>query len=101
MANGDDHLQIRTLMKENKRLLEENNELLKKIYRNDLISFWLRIIWYIFLVGLPFALYFYVLEPYFNALGSSYEVFSAGIQEIPGWKQFNAAIENFKAHTGE
>jgi len=101
MANGDDHLQIRTLMKENKRLLEENNELLKQIYRNGLITFWIRIGWYVFLIGLPFALYFYVLEPYFEALGSSYEVFSAGIQEIPGWKQFNAAIDNFRTHTGE
>jgi uncharacterized membrane protein (DUF106 family) len=101
MANGDDHLQIRTLMKENKRLLEENNELLKKIYRNGLVTFWIRIVWYVFLIGLPFALYFYVLEPYFEALGSSYEVFSAGIQEIPGWKQFNAAIDTFRAHTGE
>jgi uncharacterized membrane protein (DUF106 family) len=93
--------EMKQLLKKNRELLEENNELLKKIHRNALWSFWLRVVWYVFLIGLPFALYFYVLEPYFDALGSSYEVFSAGIQEIPGWKQFNAAIDNFKAHTGE
>ena len=49
-----------------------------------------------FLIGLPFAVYFYVLEPYFEALGSSYETFNAGIQEIPGWKQFYEAFEASK-----
>lgn len=101
MPPSHEHTQMKDLMEENKRLLQENNELLKKIHRNGLFTFWLRIAWYIFLIGLPFALYFYLLEPYFAALGSSYEVFSAGIQEIPGWKQFNAALENFQAHTGE
>ena len=101
MQEHNDPTQMQFLLKENKRLLEENNELLKKIYRNGLITFWIRIVWYVFLIGLPFALYFYVLEPYFAALGSSYEVFSAGIQEIPGWKQLNAAIENFQSHPVE
>jgi len=101
MPPSYEHSQIKELMEENRKLLEENNGLLRKIHRNALFGFWLRLFWYIFLIGLPFALYFYFLEPYFAALGSSYEVFSTGIQEIPGWKQFNAAIDNFKAHTGE
>jgi len=81
------------LLNKNSQLLEENNELLKKIHRNSLLSFWIRIIWYAVLIGLPFALYFYVLEPYFSALGSDYEVFKAGINEIPGLKGLGELLD--------
>ncbi len=88
--------ELRKLLEKNTSLLEENNKILKKIHRNGLWAFWVRISWYIVLIGLPFALYFYVLEPYFTALGSSYEVFSAGMQDIPGFKQFNEAMDAYK-----
>lgn len=87
-------------LERNRQLLEENNTLLKRLDRNARWSFWLQILWYVFLIGMPFALYFYVLEPYFSALGSSYETFNAGMQEIPGWKQFNEFIENFNNREG-
>lgn len=89
-----DFKELERLMKENSQLLEENNTLLKKIHRNGLIGFWVRILWYVLLIGLPFALYFYVLEPYFSALGSNFEVFKAGINEIPGWKQFTQFLDS-------
>lgn len=73
-------------IKDNSALLKENNELLHKIRRQGLWSLWIRVVWYVVLIGLPFALYFYVLEPYFTAMGSNYEVFRAGINEIPGLK---------------
>lgn len=82
-------------LEENRKLLEENTELLRKLHRSTRMSFWFQIGWYLLLIGLPFAFYFYFLEPYFTALGSSYETFNAGIQEIPGWKQF---YEFFEAH---
>lgn len=66
------------------------------MHRQAVIELWMRITWYVLLIGLPFALYFYILEPYFEALGSSYETFSAGMQEIPGWKQFHEALERYK-----
>ena len=78
---------------ENTKLLEENTKLLRRLDRNSRFSIWLQVLWYVFLIGLPFAVYFYVLEPYFEALGSSYETFNAGIQEIPGWKQFYEVFE--------
>lgn len=92
----EDHKELKMALQRNQVLLEENNKLLKKMYRHTIIGIWLRVVWYILLIGLPFAVYFYVLEPYFTALGSSYEVFSAGMQEIPGWKQFNEAIRHFR-----
>jgi len=91
------NLEIKYLLEKNTELLKENNLLLKKIRRSASIGFWFQVTWYIFLIGLPFALYFYILEPYFEALGSSYEVFNAGMQEIPGWKQFSATLDAIKA----
>lgn len=101
MSAEHQYTEFKAALEKNTKLLEENNKLLKKIHRNGLWGFWIRIVWYALLIGMPFALYFYVLEPYFTALGSSYETFQAGMQEIPGWKQFNEAINNVKPHTGE
>ena len=96
MESDNLHIDIKRLLEENHKLLEENNKLLKKMRKTAQWDFWIRIAWYIFLLGMPFALYFYILEPYFSALGSSYEIFSAGMQEIPGWKHFNETLESIK-----
>jgi len=77
---------IQELIQKNAELLKENNVLLKKIHRHNVWSFWSRILWYTIIIGLPFALYFYVLEPYFEAFGSSYENFLDGMNELPGLK---------------
>lgn len=85
-------------LEENRKLLKENNELLRKLHRNMRVRLWIQVLWYVLLIGLPFALYFYVLEPYFTALGSSYETFSAGMQEIPGLKQFNEMMQTYQGN---
>ena len=84
----DAHAEILRLTRENNELIKENNEYLRKMYRNDMIGLVLRLIWYGLLIGLPFAVYFYLLEPYFDAFGANYEVFRLGISEIPGFKGF-------------
>jgi membrane protein required for beta-lactamase induction len=96
----DSHAELKTLILENTELLKDNNRLLRKIHRNALIEFWVRIFWYVLLIGLPFALYFYVLEPYFTAMGSSYSTFSAGMQELPGWRQLLEFLESVKNAEG-
>lgn len=85
------------ILEKQTKLLEENNRLLHQIHRYDVLGFWFRILWYTILIGFPFALYFYVLEPYFSALGSSYETFYVGMQEIPGVKQFNEALNLYRS----
>ncbi|MFT5036882.1 MAG: membrane protein insertase Oxa1/YidC/SpoIIIJ [Candidatus Azotimanducaceae bacterium] len=87
-----EHGEMKALLKRNSELIEENNKLLKKLHRNAVWGFWMRIVWYAVLIGLPFALYFYVLEPYFTALGSDYEIFKAGMQELPGLKTLIGAF---------
>lgn len=95
----EDLADLERKLEHNEQLLEENNELLKKIHRNGVWAFWIRVAWYIVLIGLPFALYFYILEPYFTALGSNYDTFKAGINEIPGLKGLGQLLDQWNSGT--
>lgn len=87
-----EHEKLEEMMKKNAELLEENNKILRKMHRYGILSFWFRILWYAIIIGLPFALYFYVFEPYFAAFGSSYENFIDGLNELPGLKGIDQLI---------
>ena len=100
METNNEHSEMKQLLEENNTLLKENTTLLRKVHRNALIAMWLRLGWYVLLIGLPFLLYFYVLEPYFELLGSSYKEFSEGIAEVPGWKQLNILIGDLGGNSG-
>jgi hypothetical protein len=89
------HDEILRLLRENAIVARENNEYLRKLYRNDMIEMWVKIIWYALLIGLPFAVYFYILEPYFHAFGANYEVFRQGMAEIPGLKGLEKLLPAF------
>lgn len=86
MPPTDTHHEIERLLKKNTEVLEDNNKLLRKLHRFHIISAWFKIVWLALIIGLPFALYFYILEPYFSALGSNFETFQVGIGELPGIK---------------
>lgn len=88
MQNDPGRQELQSLLVRNRQLLEENNRLLKKIHRTSTIGFWFRVLWYVALLGIPLALYYYVLQPYLHALGSSYQTFDASVQQIPGWREF-------------
>ena len=64
MIDYEDQYEMKKLLEETNKLTKENNEILKKLHRDAKIGLWLRITWYVVIIGLPFALYFYVLEPY-------------------------------------
>jgi hypothetical protein len=93
----DTHEELLRLTRENNELIKENHEYLRKMYRNDMVGLTLRVVWYAILIGMPFAVYFYVLEPYFEAFGANYEVFRQGMAEIPGLK----GLEVFFPKTGQ
>ena len=99
--NQHEHEKMQRLLLENQKLLAENNELLKKLQRNARVTMWVRIIWFLFIIGIPFVLYFYIIQPYFDALGSSFGTFQTGLQEIPGWKQFWEALRGSGVSGGE
>jgi hypothetical protein len=81
-----DHEDLKHLLEETLEVEKENQVLLQKLYRHNIYGFIFRLIWFALLVGLPFALYFYILEPYFQMFGSSYEQFRLGVSELPGYK---------------
>ena len=84
MPREEEHIEMKRLLEDNNRLVADNNKLLKKMHRYNVIAVWFRIAWYAILIGVPFALYIYVLEPYFDAFGTSYDTFIEGLEQLPG-----------------
>ena len=79
--------ELKRILRRNIKLTKENNQLLKKLQRQNLISLWLKIIWFVILVGLPFIAY-YILEPSFSDfynLLDSYEIplINNGVDSLP------------------
>ena len=91
METPGEHSEILRLLRENSVVLKENNKILHTLHRWSIYGLIAKAIWYALLIGFPFALYFYVFEPYFTALGANYETFEHGVGEIPGIK----AIQHF------
>lgn len=92
---------LASLLKENIELARENNRLLKKMHRNAVIGTWLTVLWYAILIGLPFVLYFYILEPYFGTLQESFEQFRVGAGgPFPGLEMLESYLEK-KQFPGE
>ncbi len=80
------------LLEKNTALAQENNVILKKLHRNSIIEMWLRVVWYAVLIGLPFALYFYILEPYLAVIGISLEKFYWYVVEFPGFEHLKTVF---------
>ncbi len=93
LPEKDEHQLLRELILENQKILTENNQLLKKVKRHIIWSFWIKVVGFTVFIGAPFILYYYVLGPYFETVGSSFQAFQQGLQEVPGWKQFYEAIK--------
>lgn len=79
----NEEIELRKLLEETKELAKENNKMLRSVRRIGMIEFVMRIAWYLILVGIPFAVYFYVLEPYLAAIGISYSKLSEDVQALP------------------
>lgn len=99
MAQEQNGADLEALLRHNTELLEENYALLKRLYQYGVMTFWLRILWYLFLVVVPFILYFYVLQPYIAQLNMSYREFSASVEHIPGWKEVLDAFNGMRSNS--
>ncbi len=91
----NEHEEIKKLLEENLAIGKENKKTLASIRRIGIIELLLRLLWYAILIGAPFALYFYILGPYLEALGASYSQFNQGVQELPGVKAFGTIFEKW------
>jgi len=70
------NLELRKILRQNIKLTKENNLLLRKLQRQNLIFLWLRVVWFAILIGLPFIMY-YALGPIlsdFQNLLEMYEI---------------------------
>ena len=53
-----------SLAKANNELLIANNELLNKINRREIRQFWFKIVWFLVLLGVPFIIYYYLINSF-------------------------------------
>jgi hypothetical protein len=92
IPDKDEQQIFHELLQENKKLLSENNELLRKINQRSVWGFWIKVVGLLILVGVPFALYYYIIEPYFYTVSESLKTLNEGLMTVPGWSQFIDAV---------
>lgn len=88
--------ETRNLLEENLRLAKENNRLLRALKRAQTIGLIFKILWIAIFIGIPVALYIYVLEPYYMTLQGRFGDFQERVESIPGFGGFFGGEENTK-----
>jgi len=79
MANGED---LKTLLKRNLELTQENNALLRKMRRSAIYRNIMKVVWLAIIIGLPVYIYYYFLQPYIVQLLELYRDVETGTSEI-------------------
>ena len=86
--------ETRNLLEENLRLTKENNRLLRKLKRAQTLGTVFRIIWIAVIVGLPVALYVYLIQPYYEGVQTRFESLQQKIDSIPGVEKILEKIKH-------
>jgi len=73
----------RKLLEENLRLNKENNRLLHKMKRAATVSLVFRLLWVSVLIGIPVALYVYIIQPYYEGVREGAQHLQEQVGEIP------------------
>ena len=97
--SGEEYKEIGRLIRENHNLLKQNNEILHKLHRHNVIGFVLKVVWFAVLIGLPFVLYVYFVEPNVSEMQSSYKTFRASLEGIPGLSGLEKLLPHFGGGT--
>ena len=63
-----DHTELLRLQRENNRLVQENNLILRRMQRNARLGFWFRILWLTLLIGIPVFLYMQFVAPTLDSI---------------------------------
>lgn len=79
MVNGED---LKTLLKRNLELTQENNALLRKMRRSAVYGNIIKIVWLAIIIGLPVYIYYSFLQPYIGQLLEVYGEVETGAGEI-------------------
>ena len=72
--------ELRVLLRRNLELTRENNKLLKKLHRSMLVGSIVRLLWWAVIIGVPVAIYYYIVQPYFNEISKAMYDFRHGVQ---------------------
>ena len=71
----------RELLTESIKLAEENNKMLRGIRRNARIGNFIRIVYWLIILGTAFGVYYYT-QPYINAIIKSYNGMQENIESV-------------------
>jgi hypothetical protein len=71
----------RELLTRSIKLSEENNRMLRGIRRNARISSFLRVVYWIIILGTAFGTYYYI-QPYISAIMKGYTDMQKGVQNV-------------------
>lgn len=74
--------QIEHLIRENNRLLKENNMILRKMRRASIISFWAKTFLYVLIIGGPIIFFKYYLEEYWIEAKNVYTELNGTLEEV-------------------
>jgi|TARA_Y100000310_G_scaffold7875_1_gene8556 hypothetical protein len=71
--------EVRRHLRKQLELIEENNKLLKRMQRAAMWGIIFRVLWWAILLGLPFIIYLYFIEPYAGGIIETYTGFKGGV----------------------
>lgn len=83
-----DQKELHDILHQQNELLKANNQLLHKIHRYEMISFWSKVMWFVILIGLPILIYYYFLEPYTSGILETLKNFNETFHQVSGWERF-------------
>lgn len=90
------------LIKENIRLTRENNRLLRKLWRAEVLGFWSKMLFIAIMVGVPVLVYRYYLADVVTDLWNTYQGVLRGVEDIsqlPDQISLSAVIESLRSDT--
>lgn len=73
--------ELRNLLEKTLQVSEENNELLRKLYRSQKWSQFMSVMYWVLIIGVTFGVYYY-LQPYIETVLGTYTNLISGIDTI-------------------
>ncbi len=97
MNPDNSHEEIKKLLVENQRLLLENNQMLHKMRKSAFLGTVFRIIWLLFILGLPLYLYFAYIKPNMGNLIEKYSELEEMTQNSSVLREWYDSLQGTKA----
>lgn len=89
---------LEELLRENLRLAQENNSLLRKMRRASLLGFWFKVLFYLVIIGLPIFLYRFYVAEYLHDLQATYEQIRLETDRLNGFTSDDIVPEKLKQY---